>query len=412
MKHKILGLLVGGLALAATASPAPAAKVSVEIEGQAKVLAPTTVQTATSVNKDGTNTCDGDTAIGALDAATTGNWSGAYSYNNYSVETLLGESHAFGSGGYWTFYVNGSFQNDGACAIHVHDGDQVLFYAGDDPFVAGQGGYDEPVILNAPAKVTVGVPFTVTVKDAVTTFDANYAGTTHFQPASGATVTAGAATATTGPDGAATLTVADRGPLALVATQGNRAPARTAACATDGADGYCGTTKPDGTTVPGGALPATTTAATTAGDAAGVSTPCATNGHDGRCGTPDRFAAYGFVSSVATGTRYATGKGPRELKGHTDADPSGIAAVRLRLTRNDHGTCAGYDGRREAFRAIRCGATHGSWFSVGDQSPWTYLLPSRLPRGRYVLDTLVVDKAGNKDDQLARGRNRVVFTVA
>ena len=77
MKKQILGLLVGGLTLAATASPALAASVSVEIEGQTKLLAPTVVTTPSSVNKDGTNTCDGNTAIGALDAATGGNWSGS-----------------------------------------------------------------------------------------------------------------------------------------------------------------------------------------------------------------------------------------------------------------------------------------------------------------------------------------------
>jgi hypothetical protein len=60
----------------------------------------------------------------------------------------------------------------------------------------------------------------------------------------------------------------------------------------------------------------------------------------------------------------------------------------------------------------RCGATHGTWFSVGSRADWRYLLPAKLGRGRYVLDLRVVDGKGNADTKLARGRNRVVFTVA
>jgi hypothetical protein len=401
MKHTLLGLLAGGLmlALAATAS---AASVSVQIEGQSTVLPPTAVQTPASVTKDGTNSCPGGTAVGALDAATAGDWSGPWStfggVGTYTPEVIRSESHPFQSGGYWSVYVNGHFQNVGGCQVVVHDGDEVLWFASDDPYTAGTGGYDEPVILTAPAKLVPGQAFTVTVKDAVTTFDPNtFEGTTQLQPAQGATVTAGAASATTGADGTATLTVADHGPVTIVATHGNRAPDRAVACSSDGADGFCGTTATDA----GGQ-------ATPTSDAA----PCRTSGDDGRCGSPDKRAAYGFISSIATGKRYAKGHGPRELTGRVDDEPSGIADVRLRLTRNDHGRCATYDGKREAFVAMkRCGAAGGRWFSAGTLAKWRYLLPERLGSGRYVLDVQVVDKAGNADSTLARGRNRVVFFV-
>ena len=49
-------------------------------------------------------------------------------------------------------------------------------------------------------------------------------------------------------------------------------------------------------------------------------------------------------------------------------------------------------------------------FSIGDRADWSYLLPKRLGKGRYVLDVIAVDKLGNRD-ALARGRNRVVFFV-
>jgi hypothetical protein len=32
---------------------------------------------------------------------------------------------------------------------------------------------------------------------------------------------------------------------------------------------------------------------------------------------------------------------------------------------------------------------------VSDQPTWTYLLPARLPRGRYELDTYAIDNAFN-----------------
>jgi hypothetical protein len=402
MNKHILGLLVGGLALAATASPAMAASVSVEIEGQTKILAPTTVTTPSSVNKDGTNSCDGNTAIGALDAATDGSWSGSYSYNNYTVETLLGESHVFGSGGYWTFYVNGNYANDGACGIHVQDGDKVLFYAGDDPFTDGQGGFDEPVLLTAPATAKPGVPLTVTARNAVTTFDPSFTGTTHFEPAAGATVQGGTAAATTGADGSAQITVAP-GPYTLVVTNGNRAPGRVSGCATTGSDGLCGTS-PISCAI--GGVPCGTPPINPPG-------PCVTNGSDGFCGSPDKVVANAAITAMSEGKKYKKGAGPRELAGKVANDGSGIADVRLRLTRNDGGKCASYDGKTEKFKALKkCGAAQGVWFSVGAKQEFTYLLPSKLGRGRYVLDVEVTDKAGNTTKSLARGTSRVVFFVA
>ena len=50
------------------------------------------------------------------------------------------------------------------------------------------------------------------------------------------------------------------------------------------------------------------------------------------------------------------------------------------------------------------------YFAIGDRPDWSYLLPARLGQGRYVLDVIAIDKAGNRD-RLARGRSRVVFFV-
>ncbi|MBI5103896.1 MAG: Ig-like domain repeat protein [Solirubrobacterales bacterium] len=118
------------------------------------------------------------------------------------------------------------------------------------------------------------------------------------------------------------------------------------------------------------------------------------------------------MRSIRERQRFARGKGPRELRGTVDDDPSGLAAIRLRLTRTTGKVCTTYDGEAEAFKAMKkCGAARGRWFTIGTTADWTYLLPSKLGRGRYVLDLQVVDKAGNTT-RLARGATRVVFTVA
>ncbi len=64
----------------------------------------------------------------------------------------------------------------------------------------------------------------------------------------------------------------------------------------------------------------------------------------------------------------------------------------------------------------RCGAARAKFHSIGSRASWSYLLPSRLPSGRYVLDTQTLDGAGNVTRGDTRGkpgdpRNRVVFHV-
>jgi hypothetical protein len=83
--------------------------------------------------------------------------------------------------------------------------------------------------------------------------------------------------------------------------------------------------------------------------------------------------------------------------------------VRLKLTRRVGKRCWSFSGSRERFIGQRC--RRGHWFKVGDTASFDYLLPEKLPRGRYVLDVLAVDKANNRDTNRRRGRNRAVFTV-
>jgi hypothetical protein len=401
MKKQILGLLVGGLTLAATASPAMAAKVTVEVEGLSVIVPPTVVTTPATVSKGGDTCANGENVLGALDAVTKGDWNGS----QYGATRILSEDHPFipGDAG-WVFVVNGVARADFGCTAPVKDGDKILWYAS-----AGFGafhvdkGFEDPVLLDAPTTAVPGRAFTVTATNTDTSYDDFGAPTgTAFSPSAGATISGGAAAATTGADGKASVTVAG-GAYTLVVTKDKRAPARIVGCATTGSDGFCGTSPISCAIggVPCGAPPSNPPG------------PCVTNGSDGFCGSPDKVAANAAITAVSEGKKYKKGAGPRELSGKVAGDGSGIADVRLRLTRNDRGACATYDGKTEKFKALKkCGAARGVWFSVGVKQDFTYLLPSKLGRGRYVLDVEVTDKAGNTTKSLARGTSRVVFFVA
>lgn len=135
---------------------------------------------------------------------------------------------------------------------------------------------------------------------------------------------------------------------------------------------------------------------------------CVTNGVDGACGSADRVAPRGRVRGIRDHQRFARSRAPRELKGAVSADESGLRAVKLSLTRTREGRCTYYSPRAERFRRTRCGRRAN--FAIGNARDFRYLLPRRLGPGRYVLDVVAVDRAGNRDRR-ARGRSRVVFFV-
>jgi hypothetical protein len=387
MRRRFIGLAAVILAVAASAAPAVAAgpaSVSVRVEGASDTLVPQTTLTTTTagVNKDGVagHDCTGTSAAGALEQASGGAWSGPWNAGlGYSVNAVKGESHLFGSGTFWGFFLNDQLAQTGICGAELQAGDKVLLA----PIGETATSFAVLAVAGVPAIVAPGQPFTVTVTRTVSDFN----GVTARDAVAGATVSAGGATATSAADGTAQLTLTARGPASVRASHGTSIRSASApVCVTDGSDGACGTT---------------------------AASTCVTTGDDGKCGTKDTRAPLGKIASIREGQRFAKGKGPRGLSGIVTSDPSGIHAVRLRLTRNDHGKCQTFDGRTERLVALkRCGATHGKWFSVGDREQWSYLLPARLGPGRYVLDVRVVDRAGNADTQLQRTRTRVVFTVS
>jgi hypothetical protein len=285
-------------------------------------------------------------------------------------ETVDGENVVYdaNTGRYLAEYKNGAPSQTGACGDPIANGDDVLF--------AYATGSEIALKLTGPSTAAPGSPVLLHVTNE----------------ADGSAV-AGAivAGATSGGDGAVTVgPFATRGEQDLKATKSGAIRSnRLSVCITDGSDGACSTTA--------------TTAPST----------CLTTGDDGNCGTKDKRAPRGKIVSIREGQRFGKGKGPRALSGIVTSDPSGIADVRLRLTRNDHSHCQTFDGRSERLVKLkRCGAARGKWFSAGDREQWSYLLPARLGPGRYVLDVQARDKAGNVDTLLQRTRTRVVFTVS
>ena len=125
---------------------------------------------------------------------------------------------------------------------------------------------------------------------------------------------------------------------------------------------------------------------------------CVTDGSDGACGTvvpsaPDTTAPAAAIAGIRDGQRFSRRRAPRELHGTASDDPSGLWAVKIRLTRKLGKTCWYFSGSKERFLKRTCGKKYA--FKVGEQPEWSYLLPSRLPRGRYVLDAYAIDNAFN-----------------
>ena len=391
MKILSRGLAAAVVASALLAAPASAANVTIRVEGGQKTLVrQTTVQPSSSVVVDkraqGGTTCEGTSGGGALELATGGDWGGRADDQGQRVERIFSETYLLGdefSGTFWSLYVNNAPSYVGLCSYTPQEGDEILLAAacseGQDCFTG------DPLDIKAPATVRPGEAFETQVIEYTSQFGPTSA-TATSAPSEGARVSGAGQSGTTDAAGRAPFTLTERGPVELVATKGGRIRDSVTVCVTDGADGACGTTAP---------------------------ARCETTGDDGRCGTRDSVAPRAaFTGSLTEGRSYPSGQGPRTLSGTAGDDPSGLLMVKLRLTRNDRGRCSYFSGKSERFVRSRCGASRGKWFSIGDRSDWSYLLPSALPRGRYVLDVNAIDKAYNRDDRRRRGGNRIVFRVA
>jgi hypothetical protein len=368
------GLAAGLLSAALFAAPAWAAgpaNVHVRVEGAGSTVLPRTAVTTTAtgiVNKDGQagHDCTPTSAAGALERATAGDWTGAWFDGlGYGPVRILTETRD-PSTSYWAVYLNYRYSDSGICGIELQNGDDLLLLV--DCFSTPQCARRPLRLSRVPATAAPGSTAAVLVE----TFDVTntFPSVTTVVPAAGATVTVGGREFTAGSDGIANVSFDGSGPVSVRATQLARVPSATEqTCVTTGSDGACGSVQPS---------------------------------------APDTTAPVGRILGIRDGQRFTRGRAPRELRGSVTADPSGLWAVKIRLTRRFKGTCWYFSGSKERFLKRTCGKKYA--FKIGDRAEWSYLLPARLKRGRYVLDVYGVDNAFNKG-AIVRGSSRVVFTV-
>ncbi|HEX3509663.1 MAG TPA: hypothetical protein VHT27_01055 [Solirubrobacteraceae bacterium] len=369
-------------AVAGAAEGAPAT-VTVRVEGPSSTLLPATTVTTNSapVVKDGNSadSCAGTSAAGALELATKGSWSGNwYSGLGYSVETIEGQAFPFTQPFYWTFWLDNKPSTIGICEAQLSSGDSILFFpecfsetAGECPAPAN------PLAIEGPASAETGMPVTFSVLSYPNAGGA-------AAPGTGATVSDPGehSSAATDSAGRASLTFATAGVHTVDVSAPGSVRSETTICVHAGNDGTCGTTAP-------------------AAPEAGVAPSTARKPYTGP------FAVVATVAGAAEGHAYAPAQAPRLLAGTVLAHTS-VSSVSLELRRRYKGRCWAFAAKSARFERAPCGS--GTPFPVATGASFSYLLPSALKPGRYVLDVLATDAAGNHT-ALARGSTRIVFYV-
>jgi len=367
MKHHRIGTL--GVLLATVAACAPAAAtaapvtVNLRVEGSAGTVFEGPVATdakAITTGSGGSHECDGTqggnptgatpggTPTTALDDAAhdTGfTWDGRYGvggFDDFLVERLAGDGTVgtFGSSS-WSLSVDRVAASVGGCQMRVNNGDTVLW----EWTQYGENNLE----LSAPAKAQVGDPVQVTVQQ----FDASG----NLSPAAGADV----AGQLTDSNGNATLTFGSPGTQHLKATIANAIRSNAVdICVFNPGSSACDTAPPSGQVQ--GAI-------------------------------KDRLAPSLALRGIRRGKRFHHGHGPRKLSG-TAHDAGGLYQIYFELTRRTHAGCRWYSAKRSVFTRARH-SCHARFQRLGTKAPWSYLLPKRLPRGKYTLVEKAIDHSFN-----------------
>ncbi|HEY2141165.1 MAG TPA: hypothetical protein VGG98_03785 [Solirubrobacteraceae bacterium] len=389
-----LSVLMYGCVSANSAAAAGPATVTVRVIGSNdQPLLPLTQVTTTTapVVKDGKSedSCTGTSAAGALELATKGNWNGNWSSSfGYGVETIDGVSYPFTQPNYWTFWLNNKSSEVGVCGADLGQGDSVLFFVSCFSETVGVCPPAPSVLaIETPATVDAEAPTTVTVLAYP-----NAGG--EPKPAVGAIVTGGGigAASPTNSRGQTIVTLSSDGTETLRANgsagESSSIPGEAFVCVHKGNDGTCGTPAP--------------------GTSTGVKSPTG-GGGTVPAGSQAKIEL-AKIAGVKNGLTFSRRSAPRLLSGSVEV-PVGdsLSKVQISLKRRHHARCYGFDGSRVRFIPIRCGKA-ASWFSVGAKASFSYLLPARLPAGRYVYEIEAVDGIGHTTTPIS-GVSHVVFRV-
>jgi|HubBroStandDraft_6_1064221.scaffolds.fasta_scaffold06263_6 hypothetical protein len=394
--------LVASLLLASAAAAGMPSTVTVRVVGlTGTTLLPQTqvTTTATSIDPDGnpSDTCPGTSAGGALYDATQGNWVVDYEEKfGYQIDGIQGLNFPPFSqvpDAYWSFWMNDAPEEVGACGQELSQGDDVVFFAQCDA-----EGTDCPASKTAPEHfLTEAVPTTAQVGTPVAVTVGSLSTETGKAEASlpgGVTVSAGSSSATPDAGGVAMVTFPSVGTYTVAAAAPDSVPSDPhTVCVHNGDDGTCGTTVPC-------AVASTCVACAATSSCGGPLSP-----GTGPPPPPEVARAGGVVS----GHVYFRRAAPRILGGSVEV-PTGdtLHEVRIALSRSVRHRCFAFSGRRGAF--VRAGCHTTRFFDVADTTSFSYLLPARLPAGRYVYDVEAVDDSGHATE-LADGVSHVVFYV-
>jgi hypothetical protein len=385
----VLAFVVVPLAfLGSPAAVLAAPTVTVRVEGESSTLLPRTTVTLNA--PEPVSGCPANSVAAAINLAVGGNWDHGEAGGSSGdfTQTILGETHAFtNEGDTWAEWVNYKW-GGGICTDLLSEGDEVLMVADHEPEPTFAPTVWPLVVTGAPSSVQVGVPFTVRVSEIRTppgTFAEPGQGTP--TPVAGAAISGvGVAGGMSDASGTATVTLSSSGSFTLHASKAGDAPSATfAVCAHNGNDGSCGTQ--------------TTTGSSGSQSSAGVTSNV----------VPYKgpYALVPHLGSLIDGHVYAHAHAPRVLSGSVLGHAT-ISSIGLMLRREYRHRCYAFDGVSARFVRARCGT--GKLFKVSDNGLFSYLLPSALAPGRYVLDIQATDAAGNRTT-LARGTSRIVFYV-
>ena len=368
-RRAAIALLAAAVALLCTSSQVSAApvKVNLRVEASTTTLFEGPVTTdAKTLTKDGTGAhkCDGTngganaspgpTLTTALDDGSIAGgftWDATWSsgFDDFFINRIGPDTNGgppnFPSWGYARNYVPSQV---GGCQEKVQAGDDVLFAR----FLKVH-----LLKLAGPASANTGQPVVVSVTDGQ-----------NGMAVAGASV----AGQLTGADGKATVQFGSAGKQRLKAERADSVRSNALeVCVHNGDDGTCGTTAPSGA----------------------VLSFQPQNGAPGAPGRPGLVPSLPRVRGINMAQQFSRSHAPQLLHGTVKIGSNGLAAIKLRLWRHHRGRCWYYSGDTERLVESVCGRR--KLFSVGADADWSYLLPFRLPPGRYRLHVLAYDRDGN-----------------
>jgi hypothetical protein len=361
--------------------------VKVRVEGESSTLLPLT--TVTLEKPEPVSGCPANSANAAIDLAVNGNWDHGEEEGSSGdfTQTILGETHAFThESDTWAVWIDDKWAG-GICEDLLSEGQELLLVADHEP--APYAPTVLPLVLSGvPSSVVTGVPFNVTVSRIHTrpgTFPEIGEGTP--EPEAAVTVSGAGVSALTNANGLATLTLSAPGSYALAAHEPGAAPSvPVAVCVRRSGESACGVSG--------------STGASNGSSPAGNASPVVPS-------YKGPYAIVPYLNSLTDGHVYKHGHAPRVLSGSVFAHTT-VSSVSLTLRRSYRHRCYSFDGVTTRFVHARCGTGHP--FEVSSNGTFSYLLPSALAPGRYVLDIEASDAAGNRT-ALARGTSRIVFYV-